>query len=244
MSSSSAVPSMGWIELTLLFIQYAFYPAEYQRNGKLNHRYAIYKALLHIILNGIIYGFINCIYGYLYLSHQDNIIWNVGLLIILFCDIIILIIHITSIRDAIIFDLNIFLWLEEDMTLNNFEKLDYSVSQYMGYYFYYKHKEDKAENCPICLEPFDPEIKRKLLICGHSFHSKCIRMCEKRQAKNSKTRCGRSCPICRGKYHRQVEKWTFDPNYYQNKGILFYQPPRNLANVTWNGYQYFPKIMI
>ena len=244
MSSSSAVPSMGWIELTLLFIQYAFYPNEYQTKGRFSHRYAIYEALSHIIINGIIYGSINYIYGYLYLSHQDNIIWNVGLLIILCCDIIILIIHLTSLRDAIIFDLNIFLWVEEDMTINNFQKLDYSISQYMGYFLYYKHKEQDIKDCPICLYPFDQEMERKLLVCGHSFHSKCIRLYEKKQAKHSKTLCGQSCPICRNNYHQQFEKWTFNPNYYQDKGILYYQPPRDIACVTWNGYKYFPQEMM
>ena len=38
-------------------------------------------------------------------------------------------------------------------------------------------------------------------------------------------------------YHRHIDKWTFEPDFYQNKGILFYQPARDIAHVTWNGYK-------
>ena len=64
------------------------------------------------------------------------------------------------------------------------------------------------------------------------------------KAEVSKSKFGRRCPLCRRMYHRIEDRWTFNNNYYQDKGMLYYQPPRDIARITWNGYKYFPNEMM
>lgn len=54
-------------------------------------------------------------------------------------------------------------------------------------------KEYKALVCPICLEDFQPQIKVKLLMCGHKYCEPCLTEWLK-----TKT----SCPICRQNVNR------------------------------------------
>ena len=56
----------------------------------------------------------------------------------------------------------------------------------------------------------------------------------------------RRCPICRMGYYIIDEKWLFTPNYFSNKGILFYlffyQSPQKIEDYACNGYKYLYRL--
>jgi len=65
-----------------------------------------------------------------------------------------------------------------------------------------KKKAEKLNEkiCPICLEDFSPELKRKILDCGHSFCSSCIVKIE-------------NCPLCR----MEIDRGTNSPKSQTNQ---------------------------
>ena len=74
------------------------------------HEYYLLQALFHIIMNGLIFGAGTLYYRYnMVLYHSHDIIWMIGYFIIICIDGIIIITHLTSLRDAFIFELDTFL---------------------------------------------------------------------------------------------------------------------------------------
>ena len=235
--SSSAAPPINTAGLLWKFTKFEICPNQQEQSV---HEYILLEALKHFILNGILYGGINLFYYYLLLSHQNDIIWIIGFCIIIFCDLVIIITHLASLRDAIIYDFNIFFIFNSHSN----KPLRNKVSEYIAYHSYYKYEQDQVTECAICREPFTQKTESKILVCGHLFHRNCIKSAEKAQKMTSDTRFGRKCPICRFLYHRQAERWTFNPNYHKDGGILYYQPSRAISDISWNGYKYFPKEMM
>ena len=232
--SSSASPPISTASLLWRFTKFAISPNEQEQ---LVYEYALFEALKHFILNGILYGSINLFYYYLLLSHQNSIIWIIGFCIIIFCDVVIIIILIASLRDALVSDLNMFFLFNSHLN----KPLSNKVSEYIAYHSYYRYRQDQVTDCGICKEPFTPKIESKILGCGHLFHKHCIKTAERAQKMTSNTPFTRRCPICRYLYHRQSERWTFNPNYYKDGGILYYQPSKAVSDISMNGYKYFPR---
>jgi len=57
------------------------------------------------------------------------------------------------------------------------------------------NKNDTSLTCPICLEIFKEGLYKRVLLCSHVFHKKCI----DKWIKNCNNCVERpSCPICRG----------------------------------------------
>ena len=55
----------------------------------------------------------------------------------------------------------------------------------------------EASSCPICLEAFGPEIKHRILVCGHKYCEPCL--CKWLESNST-------CPICRQPTNRSQEK--------------------------------------
>ena len=75
------------------------------------------RAFGHLIINGLIFALRTFYYGYnMYFNLSQDIVWIIGLLIIIFIDATIIVIHLTIVRDAFLWQFNMFLCGYSDMS--------------------------------------------------------------------------------------------------------------------------------
>lgn len=75
-----------------------------------------------------------------------------------------------------------------------------------------KSKKYVSSSCPICLEDFTPEMRTRLLLCGHKYCEPCL----KRWLETNST-----CPICRQSTNRR-ENENEDENMDSSRTLEFF----------------------
>ena len=240
--SASLVSDISIIQFICSFIRYMCYPAQ---QHKKNHNYALYQTLKDFVVGIIVHGVLNLFYAYVVLSwNQGYYRWMIDAFwVIILFDIIIIITHLSNLRDGLLCDLGCFLSNHPYFVYNGYKNLYLWLCEYAAYNNYYSQFGDYKFDCSICKEPWNQNDPRTLLFCGHVYHETCIELAERAQDSYSKTRYGRKCPLCRDLYDTNWNKHTLDENYYIKQGILFYPVPRNIANVALNGYKVIPNKM-
>ena len=108
----------------------------------------------------------------------------------------------------------------------------------------------KQDLCTICLEKYQENDIRSLLICGHLFHKQCIEKYENNKwnfesySTYKYPKC--ACPCCKSRYDAKYEKYLFNPNYDQNDVHIlrrtYYYPGQQILNRyiwknTWRDYK-------